>query len=1039
MLEIIPPTGHTASITTVAFSPDDEYIASGSEDSSVKLWERKTGREIRSFLGHNHLVYSVVFSPDGRYLISSHCAGRGSYLPTRENIKIWNIKTGEELFRISGQSGVYSLDISADGKYILSGSYRIMNLWDINTGKEVMSFSGHTHIITSVSFSPDGRYALSASYDRTLRLWNISTGKEIRSFSTFGNKSPILSSSFSPDGKYVVAGISNKVIKLWSINSEKEIKTFSGYTGKVYSIKFSPNGRYVAAGCSDNTVKVWEVLSGKQICSLKHKGEVYAIAFSKDGKLLLSGSADKTMKLWTFSKAEEICTYKGYSNGISSNVFSPDGKFVATVLGIDVSTNLGSKDFIVWDFASGRIIHSFSGHKGMVYRVAFSPDGRFVASCSQDRTIKLWDVSRGCEVRSFSGNFSGHKREIYSVTFSPDGKYILSGSGDGTAKIWDVKTGANIKTFLCTSGVYSVAFSPDGSYFATGANEIDVWETNSWKKVKVFKENNDKGVPSPVTGLAFHKNNNYMLAGYSHGVSKIFNFRSGTEVAKCSYEGWTDACELSPDGQYAIVGGRHAFSLKLWDIPTGIVIRNIPSFKTASATFSPDGKYILVGLINGRNNLYDVNTGNLILTYIFVNKSDWIVSTIDGRFDGSPEGIKLLHYVKDNKSISLDALFDKFYMPNLVAKVLYGEDFVSQSPIERIQMPPLVRIISPEDGQILKERDIDITVEVTDQGGGIEDIRLYHNGKRIIGREKGMKVNDNKIQTKFIVTLVNGINTLRATAFSKDKTESNPYEIKIKADIAKVTFDMFIVAVGINSYKNSNYKLNYCVSDAQAMVATLSEKGKSIFRNIRLQTIFDEQATRTNIESALKRVEQEARPEDVFIFYYSGHGAVNEDSTDFYFVLHDVTDIYGSHILEEKGLSATHLRNISQNIRATKQLMIIDSCQSGKILERFKGISEEKAIAQLARSAGITIICATQSEQFAIEYKEIKHGLFTYALLQGMEGKADGSPKDNKITVNELSAYIQAIIPELTKKYRGKLQYPNVYIRGQDFPIAIKK
>lgn len=1045
--ELVLPIGHSAPITSVAFSPDDEYVVSASEDTTIRLWERKTGREIRSFLGHQYSIYSIVFSPDGRYLISSHCAGRGSHLPTGNNIKIWEIKTGKQIFYISGQKGVYSVDISSDGKYILSGSYCVMNLWDSNTGKELMSFLGHNHIVTSVSFSPNGLYALSASYDKTIKLWNIHTGKEIRSFSTIGNKSPIWSASFSPDGKYVVAGISDKVIKLWAIHSEKEIKTFSGYTGIVYAIKFSPDGRYVAAGCSDNTVKVWEVSSGKQTFSLQHDGSVLAVAFSKDGRYLLSGSEDKTMKLWDFSTAKEICTYKGYSRGVSSNAFSPDGKFVATVLG-DVWTNLGNKDFIVWDFESGRIIHSFSGHKGNVWAVAFSPNNnRFVASASQDRTIKLWDVIEGREVRTFSGSLSRHRGEVLSIAFSPDGKYILSGSSDKTAKIWDVESGANVKTFLFKSAIYSVAFSKDGSYLAIGSEELAIFETKNWEKIKSIrsiKEYDDKGKPGYVYILSFHKNNNYILAGYSTGVAKIFDINSGTEVAKCLHSGWITGGAFSPDGKYAVTISRDEPFIRVWEISTSKIVKEIKSnavFKNNSITFSADGKYILVGKISEDNSLYNFDTSELVLTYFFANKSDWVVSTMDGRFDGSSEGIKLLYYVKNNKSIPFDSLFDRFYTPNLVANVLYGREFVPQPLIEKIQMPPLVRIISPEDGQILNQRDIEVVIEATDQGGGIEDIRLFHNDKRIIGDEsdnKGMK-QIHKIQKKFSITLVSGINTLKATAFSKDRTESNPYMIKIKVDLAKATFDMFIVAVGINSYKNSNYNLRYCISDAQAMVTILSEKGKSIFRNIRLQTIFDEQATRAGIESALKRVEREARPEDVFIFYYSGHGAMDEDNMDFYFVLYDVTNIYGKNILKEKGLSATYLRDMSQSIKATKQLIIIDSCQSGKLTDQFKGVSEEKAIAQLAKSAGITVISAAQSEQFALEYKEIKHGLFTYALLQGIEGKADGSPKDNRITVNELSAYIQAVVPELTRKYRGKPQYPNVYMRGQDFPIVMKR
>jgi len=596
--------------------------------------------------------------------------------------------------------------------------------------------------------------------------------------------------------------------------------------------------------------------------------------------------------------------------------------------------------------------------------------------------------------------------------------------------------------------VTAVAFSPNGLYLASGSagnkgDTIKVMDLESGRQIASFKEDNDKGNPATTLSLMFSGDNKSLLAGFGHGVAKAWDISSGKEVVKALHGGHVFGIDFSSDSQYAISVGLGVFAFRLWEISTGIMIREFPCpLLTNSVMFSPDNKYILTGSCDGTSRILETETGKLIYTRIHLNKDDWLAITPDGRFDGTPDGIKLLHYAKDNKSMPLESLFDRFYTPNLVAQVMSGEEIQNIPDIRQgIEMPPLVRITSPEEGQTLREKDIEVTVEATDQGGGIKDIRLYHNDKRIVGDERGMKKVSDKVQGKFMVYLVNGINTLKATAFSNDRTESHPYEVKIKVEIAEATSDMYIVAVGINSYKNSNYNLSYCVPDAQAMISTLSEKGKSIFRNIRLQTVFDEQATLAGIESALKRVKQDARPEDVFVFYYSGHGAMNENGSDFYFVPNDVTEIYGSDVLEKKGLSANHLRDISQNIKATKQLFIIDSCQSGKIVDVYtmRGISEEKAIAQLARSAGITVIAATQSEQIALEFKELKHGLFTYALLQGMGGKADGSPKDNRITVSELSGYVQATIPELTQKYRGKPQYPNVYMRGQDFPIVMRK
>lgn len=132
---------------------------------------------------------------------------------------------------------------------------------------------------------------------------------------------------------------------------------------------------------------------------------------------------------------------------------------------------------------------------------------------------------------------------------------------------------------------------------------------------------------------------------------------------------------------------------------------------------------------------------------------------------------------------------------------------------------------------------------------------------------------------------------------------------------------------------------------------------------------------------------------------------------------------------------------LSKKIQARKQILILDACHAGGAEEYFarRGAVEEKALKQLSRSSGLFILAATQSAQYATEFEKLKHGAFTYTLLSGLQGNADGGSIDGKITIRELMAYIEDQVPEITEKYRGEAQYPMAFGQGQDFPIALYK
>ncbi len=207
---------------------------------------------------------------------------------------------------------------------------------------------------------------------------------------------------------------------------------------------------------------------------------------------------------------------------------------------------------------------------------------------------------------------------------------------------------------------------------------------------------------------------------------------------------------------------------------------------------------------------------------------------------------------------------------------------------------------------------------------------------------------------------------------------------------------------------------------------------------MKVYSVSDEQATQQGILTALEEVKKQAQPQDVFIYYYAGHG-VMDDRGQFYLVPHEVTQLYGNwDALAKQGISATTLRQYAAEIRAQKQLFILDACQSAGALQQggaTRGAAEERAIAQLARATGTHWLTASGSEQFASEFAQLGHGTFTYALLEALNGKADNG--DRRITVKEIDAYLQTVVPELTAKYKGTPQYPASFSFGNDFPVSI--
>ncbi|KAG8778223.1 hypothetical protein FRC12_025099 [Ceratobasidium sp. 428] len=288
--------GHTNVVRSVAYSSDGAYIASGSDDKTIRIWDARTGESVgQPLTGHTYAVYSVAYSPDGAYIAS------GSDDMT---IRIWDARTGESVGQpLTGHTGyVRSVAYSPDGAYIVSGSRDMtIRIWDAHTGKPVgQPLTGHTDQVHSVAYSPDGAYIASGSADKTIRIWDARIGKPAGQ-PLIGHTYWVRSVAYSPNGSYIASGSSDKTIRIWEARTGKLVgRPLTGHARLVYSVAYSPDGAYIASSCSDETIRIWEARTGKPVGQplTGYTDVVWSVAYSPNGAYIVSGSSDHSVRIW---------------------------------------------------------------------------------------------------------------------------------------------------------------------------------------------------------------------------------------------------------------------------------------------------------------------------------------------------------------------------------------------------------------------------------------------------------------------------------------------------------------------------------------------------------------------------------------------------------------------------------------------------------------------------------------------------------------------------------------------------------------------
>ena len=1057
-LETVIQRGHLGAVKVAVFSPDGKYLVTGGRDRTAKLWEISTGREMRTFIGHQGTIEALCFTPDGKYIAT------GS---TDKTVKLWNILTGKLIRTYDDKNdksyfktGITSIAFTTDGKKLIAGgTNRYLRIYDTDTGNLIKKFEVTSNLGTNtgvqLQMSKNDKDILVSEDNRKAAVYNLETGEKkilLKSFDKGSCGGCGTFAKFSGDEKYVISGSHNGNLVLWNLKTIKVIKTYLKEVKDIVSVDISSDGKTILYSDKKN-VTLFNRFSGKKIRTIKNgQKEINYAEFSPDGKYFITASDDGTAKLRKTSNGKLVRTFVGYINKSNqgtdldrenywqswarayfdrkTNVkLSPDGKMLI----------IGKKDSIakVLDFETGKTLFNLKGHSAAVICFDFSPDNKIIATGSSDKTIKLWNANTGKLIRTLKG----HTSMVYSVHFNADGTRLLSSSWDGNTIIWNIKTGKKEK-FFNDIKAFDSDFSRIGNYIVSCGldKNFSLYEISSAKLFRNFIGNTDV-----VSSFDFSPDGKTIVSGSWDGSVELWDIISGFQLKKINPDqGQIHSVAFSKYGKYFFTGGSDG-TVKMWDTNSGKLMKTFTGHKSAvtSLQLTPDNQSLISCSIQGVVKVWEIVNAKIIYTYYQLTRNDWFVKARGGFFDGNAGAKKYIYYVKGMQTFNVDQFFEDFYRPGLLqqaykTKGLINEninldDYLKKSP------PPSVKFKTSYNDSVFKTGIIDIAYQVTDNGGGINEIKIMQNGKRIITDFRGSNrvKRGKKINAGIELMLIPGKNKIQISAFSKGRIESNIINQTVVFESNKNLSDCYILTIGINRYKNESLNLNYAKSDAKAFSDIIKKRSKDLYNNMYFYNLYDKNANKDNIINAVNEIVSKSKPEDVFIFYYAGHGSMV--GTDFYFIPTNCIRIYDLEDLAKNALNAEFMQKKFNEIKALKQIMILDACQSGGATEILgqRGAVKEKAIAQLSRSSGIHVLASAGSEQFAVEFKSLGHGLFTYILLKALGGNADGAPLDGKVTIYELKSYLDDQVPEYTNKFKGVRQYPYAYSGGNDFPLTL--
>jgi WD40 repeat protein len=592
-------------VTASSYSPDGKLVLVASEDGSVRLFDAKTHKLVRSLSKGVTPALDAGFSSEGGRIAAGGKNGVA---------QVWDVDTGGLVGTVEHGAAIRSISLDSTGDLLATAGGRQVKIWRAAGG--LIESLPWKKPVTGVFFSPGGQLVVAIGNDSVARLYEAATGRLMRTLTQGGR---VTSATFGLGGRLLATTGANETARIWRVSDGQLLHELKGHRASVLDAAFSPGGSRIATASADNTGRIWNVRTGIPVATIGgHQGILEAVAFSPDGNFVVTGSADRTSQTSKADDGTGRALFAGHGDSVHTVEYSPDGSRVLTASHdgtvrlwdpavqpqlqlirrtagpLEEAVYVGAGDRLlvagpgrqafVLRAQDGRVLESIPA-RGPVTAVASSPDGKLLAIAG-GRVVTLHREGGG-------DTELGHPDKVTSVAFSPDGTRIVTGGRRGRARIWSEKG----KPLTVLRGhkdeITDVAFSADGSRVATASRDAAarVWDAGTGRELRRLAPHGDA-----VTSVAFSPDGETILTASRDHLARLWDGETGRLAQKLQWHsGEVADATFSPDGRWILTAGPVTVGLWQPGVSEPILPYGFGGHKprVMSAVFDPTGRFVL--------------------------------------------------------------------------------------------------------------------------------------------------------------------------------------------------------------------------------------------------------------------------------------------------------------------------------------------------------------------------------------------------------------------------------------------------------------